>query len=124
MDEYVCYNGYELEELKIAEPINKRVAIIHGAEHYVKALLEKGFTHRAFLEQLTDFIRWEQEAEGRKLVVIGTDMSKGVVPMDRFMRLWRDEVGWCYQQLMKQADIAHMIWYQIPQVLKNKEELR
>lgn len=87
-------------------------------------MLEKGLSHKAFLQQLAEFIQWEKEEIHRKLVLIGTDMSKGVVPIDRFARTWRDEVGWCYQQLMKQADVAHIIWYQIPQVLKIKEELR
>lgn len=119
---YVCYSGYKQELLHLKQLNNTDTIVINGAEQYVKFALENGMNVEAVIQQVHEFLKWERLEERRQLVIIGTDMSKGVVPIDRFARKWRDEVGSFYQWLMEKADIAHVIWYQIPQVIKLKEE--
>lgn len=43
-------------------------------------------------------------------VIIGDDISGGVVPADKFSRRWRDETGLVYQVLAREADIVDRIF--------------
>lgn len=52
------------------------------------------------------------------LIVIGTDISRGVVPMEKEARFQRDCAGRLYQLLMQQATTVTQVWYGIPQLLK------
>ena len=58
----------------------------------------------------------------RKLVVIGSDITKGIVPVEKENRLWRDVTGWAYQDLAAQADKIDIIWYGCNQTIKQTEE--
>ncbi len=56
-------------------------------------------------------LHWEQAEPTRKVVLIGTDFSKGIVPMEPERRKWRDVTGWFYQDLIKKAERVDQIWY-------------
>ena len=51
-------------------------------------------------------------------VVICTDVSCGVVPMDKTQRLWREEVGRAVCALARQADSVTRIFCGLPLKLK------
>lgn len=70
---------------------------------------------QAWIEQ---GLNWEKAKAGRKLVLVGTDFSQGIVPMEKTMRLWRDTTGWFYQDLIKHAEMVHEIWYGLCRKLK------
>lgn len=61
---------------------------------------------------------WVDAHKERQLVVIGTDISKGVVPLKAEKREWRDMTGWFYQDLVKVCGRFDLIWYGINQRLK------
>ncbi|UOQ95402.1 bifunctional adenosylcobinamide kinase/adenosylcobinamide-phosphate guanylyltransferase [Halobacillus shinanisalinarum] len=63
-------------------------------------------------------MKWEQTLTSRQLVIIGTDITGGIVPMDKQNRLWRDKTGFFYQQLTKDAQRVFRVWFGIPQQLK------
>ncbi|UOR10878.1 bifunctional adenosylcobinamide kinase/adenosylcobinamide-phosphate guanylyltransferase [Halobacillus amylolyticus] len=63
-------------------------------------------------------MKWEQTFTSRQLVIIGTDITGGIVPMDKQNRLWRDMTGFIYQQLTKDAQRVFRVWFGIPQQLK------
>lgn len=46
----------------------------------------------------------------RQCVIIGDEISGGVVPVDEFSRLWRDETGRVYQLLAREADIVDRVF--------------
>ena len=46
----------------------------------------------------------------RESVIIGDEISSGVIPIDEFSRKWRDETGRLYQFLASQADIVDRIF--------------
>ncbi len=96
--------------------------VLEGIEYYIKAKLAQcGSADRAralFNSQLDEWLNWEQAVEGRTLVVIGNDLSKGIVPIERADRMWRDVTGWCYQDLAKRAERVDLIWYGIANPLK------
>ncbi|WP_159462146.1 bifunctional adenosylcobinamide kinase/adenosylcobinamide-phosphate guanylyltransferase [Halobacillus sp. Marseille-P3879] len=62
--------------------------------------------------------QWEQSSPVYQLVLIGTDITGGVVPAEREMREWRDKIGFYYQQFTKEAESVYRIWYGIAQQLK------
>ncbi|MFD2923724.1 bifunctional adenosylcobinamide kinase/adenosylcobinamide-phosphate guanylyltransferase [Halobacillus naozhouensis] len=69
-------------------------------------------------EYYHSLIKWEQTSTSRKLVIIGTDITGGIVPIDQQNRLWRDKIGFIYQQLTKDAQRVFRVWFGIPQQLK------
>lgn len=72
--------------------------------------------------EVARLLEWEQGKVGRKLLIIGTDQSKGVVPMDKTARAARDVTGWCYQYTALKAERVTRVWYGIAEELKKKEE--
>ena len=69
-------------------------------------------------EWIQAFSQWEQENPVRRLVLVGTDFSKGIVPIEKEDRDWRDLTGWFYQDLVKEATRVDEIWYGLGQQLK------
>ena len=71
---------------------------------------------------INQWIFWEKAESNRKLVVIGNDITKGIVPMEKENRLWRDVTGWAYQELAAKADKVDIIWYGLNQTIKQMED--
>ncbi len=46
----------------------------------------------------------------RDCVIIGDEISSGVIPIEKFERDWRDETGKIYQFLSSEADIVDRVW--------------
>nr|WP_256522137.1 bifunctional adenosylcobinamide kinase/adenosylcobinamide-phosphate guanylyltransferase [Halobacillus sp. A5] len=61
---------------------------------------------------------WEHSRPDHQLIIIGTDVTGGIVPVEKEHREWRDNVGLHYQQFIKEAESVYRIWYGIPQQLK------
>ena len=61
---------------------------------------------------------WEEQSTERQLIVIGVDISKGIVPTSGIERRWRDLTGWVYQDLVKVSKRVDYIWYGINHQLK------
>ncbi|WP_312857353.1 bifunctional adenosylcobinamide kinase/adenosylcobinamide-phosphate guanylyltransferase [Neobacillus endophyticus] len=99
--------------------------ILEGIEIWVKGLLENNditICRDKFKSFLAKWLIWEQMEPCRRLVVIGTDISKGIVPMEKESRLWRDMTGWVYQDLAKEAKRVDVIWYGVNQLIKEEKE--
>lgn len=99
-----------------------RCTVLEGMEQYIRAHLSQSEsldTIRAhFQQQLQIWLAWEKAEKGRILVIIGNDLSKGVVPIERKDRNWRDLTGWCYQDMTAEANRVDWIWYGIGKRLK------
>jgi adenosylcobinamide kinase/adenosylcobinamide-phosphate guanylyltransferase len=59
----------------------------------------------------------------QELVLIVTDIGRGIVPVDAEERKRRDVCGRIYQYLMGEAEEVTRIWYGLAQPLKRKGEL-
>ncbi len=97
---------------------NRQVCVIFGMDTVLKRffLFEDG---RAKFNLLLDhWVEWERERSGRTIVLVGNDIGKGIVPIQKDDRLWRDLVGWCYQDIVTQANKVYRIWYGISEQLK------
>ena len=58
-----------------------------------------------------------------QLLCICTDMSRGVVPIDKNQRFLRDATGRLYQQLFQQSESITRIWYGLAENLKGELKL-
>ena len=56
----------------------------------------------------------------RPCVIIGDEISGGVVPVDKFERLWRDSTGKLYQYLADEAEIVDRVFAGLPLRLKGE----
>lgn len=104
--------------------IKDDLLILEGIEIWLKALIEKYDSHQCleiWKSCLENWLLWESANQDHKLVVIGTDITKGIVPMESENRLWRDVTGWAYQQLASKAEKVDIIWYGINQTIKGDE---
>lgn len=92
--------------------------VIAGLEGILEAHLEEDEQRVAM--QFAQKLR-ALDATCDELVVILTDMGRGVVPLDAHSRQLRDTCGRLYQQLFQQATTITHIWYGIPEILKGSD---
>ncbi|WP_342508405.1 bifunctional adenosylcobinamide kinase/adenosylcobinamide-phosphate guanylyltransferase [Sporosarcina sp. FSL K6-2383] len=59
----------------------------------------------------------------RDVIVVLTDIGRGIVPIDAQQRKLRDTCGRLYQRLMVEADEVTRIWYGLAQTLKKRGEV-
>ncbi|WHZ05350.1 bifunctional adenosylcobinamide kinase/adenosylcobinamide-phosphate guanylyltransferase [Neobacillus sp. YX16] len=101
--------------------INSDLLVLEGIEIWIKELTKTYDSYRSreiWIQIINNWLSWEKAELERRLVVIGTDITKGVVPIERENRLWRDVTGWAYQDLSAMADKVDVIWYGLNQTIK------
>jgi adenosyl cobinamide kinase/adenosyl cobinamide phosphate guanylyltransferase len=97
--------------------------VLEGAEQWVRQKVadEKAAFNRNDGRMLIEkWIGWEQQDAEHQLIVIGTDISKGIVPIEQVDRNWRDVTGWFYQDLVERSERFDVIWYGINKQLKGR----
>ena len=57
---------------------------------------------------------WEEEKNDRHLILIGADITKGIVPIEVENRIWRDATGWVFQDIVASFKSCgyHLVWNQ------------
>ena len=93
---------YDLEKIS-PENINSRgFNLILNLQAGVKNLLLKNINVLEFFEIRIEFLR--------NSILIGDEISGGVIPISKFERLWRDETGHLYNFLASEADIVDRVF--------------
>lgn len=96
--------------------------ILEGIEVWVKKKIDLDLSADILLDRnikkLEQWLAWEQRETEHRLVLIGTDISKGIVPIDKTARLQRDITGWLYQRIAAHAERVDKIWYGIAEKIK------
>ncbi|MDQ0218588.1 hypothetical protein ELQ35_04300 [Peribacillus cavernae] len=116
---FSAYHGNDLPTDLRMLVANK--VVLEGIEQYIKeeSLLTDTHTCReTWRKRLEDWEVWEKSGQMRQLVMIGTDITKGIVPLERGNRKWRDLTGWVYQDLSSKADRVDVIWYGLNKQIK------
>lgn len=67
--------------------------------------------------------RMKEALNERESIIILTDMSRGIVPMDAATRALRDRCGRLYQKILAEADEVIQVWYGIPKIIKQRGEI-
>ena len=84
------------------------IVVLSGFEHLEETQLT------IWLEQIE---KWDQQMD---IIVIATEIGRGIVPIDPLQRKIRDDVGRFYQEIFKKADSVTRVWYGIPQTIKGE----
>lgn len=117
------HSFYEMDK---TEKWAKPIVVLEGIERHVRRLIEKEGDSEAartkWNKELADWLEWEKEEENRQVILIGTDITKGIVPANAFDRMWRDAAGWCFQDAAGQSCQVVQVWYGMPQIIKNEGE--
>ena len=121
--EYLWLSAYKNDSLvKTADSKHPPIVILEGMEKWISNNVTSNKTTASILIELQDrlnsWIKWEKQSEQHRLLIIGTDISKGIVPTEQQDRHWRDITGWMYQYIAKQSSHMDVIWYGINQRIK------
>ncbi|WP_079508842.1 bifunctional adenosylcobinamide kinase/adenosylcobinamide-phosphate guanylyltransferase [Mesobacillus jeotgali] len=117
--EFTWTSAYKGDEIPVLN--GKQIIVLEGIEVWIRqetrsiAADESRETWQSIIRQ---WLQWESKDQQRKLVLIGSDISKGIVPIATEDRSWRDTTGWVYQDLVSAAERVDVIWYGISQKLK------
>jgi adenosylcobinamide kinase / adenosylcobinamide-phosphate guanylyltransferase len=99
----------------------KTILIFEGIELEIKKRLESESAEnvqqswRSFLVKL---LEWEEASKGRLVILIGSDITKGIVPVDKEERNWRDVTGRVFQDTSLFCERVDLIWYGLQHRLK------
>ena len=99
------------EQLNVAgSEIDFSKKVVDGLEHFILHCVQTGTEAKDELEKEGD--QW------RDTVFICTDISSGVVPMEKERRAWREMVGRTLMYLGKEAEEVTRIFCGLPQKIK------
>ncbi len=97
------------------------LVVVEGIEYWIRELSlqhESDAVRKIWKEALLKWARWEKEGWRRKVVVIGSDITRGIVPVEKLDRKWRDDAGWTFQDTVQLCERVDHIWYGIGQRIK------
>lgn len=118
---FSCYQSH-MKDLMHDITEEKKFVVIEGMEHGLESVLKRNHNMTAFSfyqQYILPLVEWEKkQPKERKLVIIGTDISKGIVPIDEEIRRVRDETGRLYQILTDYAEDVHIIWFGIATLIR------
>lgn len=121
LNEYLWISAYENNREKLDWTDTNhfcKLTIIEGIEQYFYEWTKNSNWKKKWDELLEKWQIWESLNTAHTLIVIGTDITKGVVPIDKKHREWRDITGWCYQELVNMSNRVDVIWYGINERIK------
>mgnify|MGYP001302868528 FL=1 len=110
----VWHDGYQ-EPYRLPDDIKMaKIVVFDGLEAAIRR-----FPNAEEWEQFfRTWQQWQDEAAGRTVIWVGTDITQGVVPTEREDRRWRDVVGICYQRLAAICCRVDRIWCGLAERLK------
>ncbi|MDN4525760.1 bifunctional adenosylcobinamide kinase/adenosylcobinamide-phosphate guanylyltransferase [Fictibacillus fluitans] len=113
------FNLYEAE-CPETDQFETSLVVLEGMEQLVKKVVQenKKGTREVLQKKLQSWLEWESDVRGRRLVLIGTDIGKGIVPMEEENRRWRDVSGWFFQDTAMAAERVNIVWYGLEQTIK------
>ncbi|MED4532235.1 bifunctional adenosylcobinamide kinase/adenosylcobinamide-phosphate guanylyltransferase [Metabacillus fastidiosus] len=118
LDDEQCrwFNGYSEPVFPDLNSCNG-IVIIEGIEMIIQSL-GSGDTRQEFRSILEHWMDWLLSSEQNKLIIIGCEIGMGIVPLEKENRVWRDIVGWCYQDIAARASRVDKVWCGLAERLK------
>ncbi|PLT35938.1 bifunctional adenosylcobinamide kinase/adenosylcobinamide-phosphate guanylyltransferase [Bacillus sp. V5-8f] len=95
--------------------------VIEGMEQFIKKdclHMDTTTCRSIWNSRLENWLEWESVEPDRLLIIIGSDITRGIVPIGEEDRTWRDITGWVYQDLSLKADRVDLIWYGLNKQMK------
>ncbi|WP_349407466.1 bifunctional adenosylcobinamide kinase/adenosylcobinamide-phosphate guanylyltransferase [Pseudalkalibacillus sp. SCS-8] len=120
-NDYKWFSAYQHDDLPGHwKSINESIVVVEGMETWIKHECKFGdWSDRSWMQWLEAMLVWENE-KSRTCIIIGTDISKGIVPSMKWERDWRDQTGRWYQSITSNADQVDVIWNGLNLTLKEK----
>jgi adenosyl cobinamide kinase/adenosyl cobinamide phosphate guanylyltransferase len=115
------FSAYDHAPLPLHIIHEQDVLVLEGIEIWLKCLAQQYDLQQSrniWNQCIAEWLEWEKQQDCRKLIVIGTDLSKGIVPLEKENRIWRDLTGWAYQDTVLMAEKVDVIWYGLNQTIK------
>ena len=109
-DEDVFFCSAGDEDLPPVPYIDFSGKAAYGLEEFVLGCVRCGTEARDYLEA--------HRSEWKDMIFICTDISSGVVPLERELRAWREMVGRTLMYLGKEAEEVTRIFCGLPQKIK------
>lgn len=105
----------------LSEDFDASFVVVEGMEYWIRELSlqhESDEVRRRWKEILIKWDSWEKEGLNRSVIFIGSDITRGIVPVEKVDRKWRDDAGWTFQDTVQACHRVDQIWYGIGQRLK------
>lgn len=118
--DYLWFSSYEDIQMPETELFTKDIVVVEGIEQWTKELIDLEKPRNFWNEKLQTWHQWEKENSARQIIMIGIDISKGIVPIEKENRVWRDLTGWVYQDTVAICQKVDVIWYGINQTIKGE----
>jgi adenosylcobinamide kinase / adenosylcobinamide-phosphate guanylyltransferase len=99
----------------------KNTIVLEGIDVWIREWLKEldnKMVQEKWQKVLNELRCWENDADQRKVILIGSDITKGIVPIHTEDRTWRDVCGRAFQETASQCDEVEMIWYGINRKIK------
>lgn len=119
-NEWLWLSGYQKEQPEWLD-FQGDIVVLQGLDAWIEQdvdILDIEEIRKKWKEIMDDWRIWENERQNRKCIVIGSDITKGIVPMEARNRQWRDACGWVFQDVATLSNRVDIIWYGINQQIK------
>lgn len=126
-------NHYDLKDTALVQwvsayrndplPLNfqEDTVVLQGIEAWIKKEISEQNDAAAIRLKWQEIIEewriWEEEKENHRCIIIGADITKGIVPIEVEHRIWRDATGWIFQDIVAASRRVDVIWYGLSQTL-------
>lgn len=108
----IVEGDYTLYTANIPQAVTTQTVIIRHIEQCIQITYNEQQEAQRLIEALLAL------AKQANVIIIGNDISRGIVPLSKEERFRRDCAGRLYQQLVQHAQQVTQIWYGIAQQLK------
>ncbi|WP_338471478.1 bifunctional adenosylcobinamide kinase/adenosylcobinamide-phosphate guanylyltransferase [Niallia sp. XMNu-256] len=116
------FSAYHCDPIPVDfDQVTTDYLVLEGIERWIREGLQGSSgdevqeTWRGLLRQLEN---WESMDGKGSVILIGTDITKGIVPLEREDRLWRDVCGRVFQAAVSSCGRVDVIWYGLNKRLK------
>ncbi|WP_062198340.1 bifunctional adenosylcobinamide kinase/adenosylcobinamide-phosphate guanylyltransferase [Massilibacterium senegalense] len=122
LGEYEWYSAYKQDSFPTSNDVQANCVVIEGLERYFYEWSKKQTSiddiRYRFSELATEWRHWEAQENNRQVYWIGTDITKGIVPLQALDRKTRDVTGYCYQDLVKLCTDVTVVWFGLLKTMK------
>ena len=119
IDHVQWISAYRDEPLPVH--FDKDTVVLQGIEAWIKrdaSKQEAAVIRLNWQEIIGEWRIWEEAKNNRRCILIGADITKGIVPIEVENRIWRDATGWVFQDIVAASNRVDIIWYGVSQQLK------
>jgi adenosyl cobinamide kinase/adenosyl cobinamide phosphate guanylyltransferase len=112
---------YDTERIVEPTEIHKPVLLLEGIEYWIQhklSIIDEEELYDYFLTFFKRIMDWEKNGDNHQVILIGSDITKGIVPIKKEDRQWRDATGRIYQAAASMADRVDVVWYGLNDRLK------